>query len=92
LQRDLPVYIEVGVPPEKPTLVTRGEEPPEDDFHVPLMWLSGVSATLLVAVWFVLRRRKQRKLALWQKRSRELNGNGQKGDAPLATPAASDDG
>jgi von Willebrand factor type A domain len=92
LQRDLPVYIEVGVPPEKPTLVTRGEEPPEDDFHVPLMWLSGVSATLLVAVWFVLRRRKQRKLALWQKRSRELNGNGHKGTASLATPTKSDDG
>ncbi|MEH6588188.1 MAG: vWA domain-containing protein [Halioglobus sp.] len=82
LRRDLPIYVEVGVPIEQATLVTRGQEPPEDDFRAPLMWLSGVFAVVLAVIWLILRRRKQRKLALWQKRSREINGNG--GNATLS--------
>jgi heme exporter protein D len=76
IEREMPVYIEVGVPMEQPTLVTRGEEPPEDDFQAPLIWLAGVSSALLLMVWYILHRRKQRKLALWQKRAREMRSNG----------------
>lgn len=90
LKRDLPVYLEVGVPFEQPTLVTRGQEPPEDDFRAPLMWLSGVLAVILAVVWLILRRRKQRKLALWQKRSREIAGNGS-GATLSGAPAPGED-
>lgn len=76
IEREMPVYIEVGVPVEQPTLVTRGEEPPEDDFQAPLIWLTGVSSALLLMVWYILHRRKQRKLALWQRRAREMRSNG----------------
>ncbi len=76
LRRDLPIYLEVEVPAEQPTLVTRGQEMPEDDFKAPLMWLAGVCGLVLLGVWFILRRREQRKLALWQKRAREIGRNG----------------
>ncbi|MEP4148149.1 MAG: vWA domain-containing protein [Halioglobus sp.] len=84
LKRELPIYLEVGVPAEQPTLVTRGQELPEDDFQAPLMWLAGVCAVILFVVWLILRRRKQRKLALWQKRAREISGNGQSRTIPGA--------
>ena len=83
-QRELPIYLEVGVPAEQPTLVTRGQELPEDDFQAPLMWLAGVFAIVMCIVWLILRRRKQRKLALWQKRAREISGNGQSRTIPGA--------
>lgn len=76
LEREMPIYIEVGVPIEQPTLVTRGETPPDDDFQAPLIWLSGVSTAVLLLVWYILHRRKQRKLALWQKRARDMKSNG----------------
>lgn len=90
LRRDLPIYVEVGVPIEQPTLITRGQEPPEDDFRAPLMWLSAVLAVILGVVWLILRRRKQRKLALWQKRSREINDNG-RGSTLSGAPAVAED-
>ncbi|TDG13749.1 VWA domain-containing protein [Seongchinamella unica] len=76
LERELPIYMEVGVPTEQPTLVTRGEESPEDDFQSPLVWLTGVMTLILLLVWYILRRRKRRKLALWQKRAREMKKSG----------------
>ena len=79
IQRELPVFIEVEIPRESPTLITRGEAPPEDDFQAPMLWLAGVSSIVIVAVWFVLRRRKQRKLALWQKRAREISNGAASG-------------
>lgn len=90
-QRELPIYVEVGVPAEQPTLVTRGQELPEDDFQAPLMWLAGVGAIVMVVVWLILRRRKQRKLALWQKRAREISGNGQSRTIP-GTPSVKEPG
>ena len=39
LQRELPLLVEVAPPPEQATLVTRGQEPPEDDFERPLVGL-----------------------------------------------------
>lgn len=86
LKRELPIYLEVGVPSEQPTLVTRGQELPEDDFQAPLMWLAGVCGVVLFVVWLILRRRKQRKLALWQKRAREISGNGKSRTIP-GTPS-----
>ena len=82
VQRELPVFIEARTPIGEPTLVTRGEEPPEDDIQRPLMWLAAVFGLIMLTVWIILRRRKQRKLALWQKRAREIAGsNGQSPDA-----------
>lgn len=75
LQRELPMYVEVVAPPEQPTLVTRGQQPPEDDFQAPLLWLGGVLALLLLAIWLHLRRRKRRKLEIWEKRARQLASN-----------------
>lgn len=72
LQREMPLYIEVAAPPENATLVTRGQEPLEDDFETPLVILVGVLVLALGAIWLILRRRKQRKLEIWERRSRQL--------------------
>lgn len=78
IQREMPVYLEVGVPSEQPTVITRGGETLEDDFKAPLIWLAGVATSTLILVWYILRRRRQRKLELWQKRAREIKKSGGK--------------
>lgn len=75
MQRELPMYVEVIAPPEKATLVTRGQEPPADDFQAPLLWMLGILALVMVGVWMILRRRKQRKLELWQRRARQAGSS-----------------
>jgi hypothetical protein len=77
------MYVEVLAPVERPTLTTRGQVPPEDDFYAPLMWLGGATALALVLTWWLLRRRKQRKMALWQKRARQAQG--ENGDGALVS-------
>jgi hypothetical protein len=71
VQRELPMYVEVVAPPEKATLVTRGQQPPADDFQAPMLWMLGTIGLVLLVVWMLLRRRKRRKLELWQKRARQ---------------------
>lgn len=70
VQRELPMLLEVVAPPERPTLVTRGQTPPQDDFQTPLLWLAAVIGLVLLVIWLLLRRRKRRKLELWQSRAR----------------------
>ncbi len=87
LQRELPMYVEVAAPPAEPTLVTRGQELPDGELEAPLM---GLGLFLLVAgivIWWLLRRRKQRKLALWEQRARRAGQ--QDGEGPLAGLSAS---
>lgn len=92
LQRELPLHIEVAPPPEKATLVTRGQEPPGDDFKAPLAILAAVLAMTLCIIWLILRRRKKRKLEIWERRSRQLEA-GALAREPLAgvTAAGTDD-
>lgn len=89
LQREMPLHIEVAAPPDKATLVTRGQAPPEDDFKAPLAILAAVLVLALGATWLILRRRKRRKLEIWQRRSRlmEAESNGRN---PLAGVTATD--
>ncbi|RLQ22925.1 VWA domain-containing protein [Seongchinamella sediminis] len=88
IAREIPVYVTVNMAAQQPTLVTRGEALLEDDFKAPLFWLTGIVTSILVLVWYLLRRRKQRKLALWQKRARDLGKSG-KHDFLSADPAQS---
>lgn len=87
MQRELPLYVEVAVPPNQATLVTRGQAPPEDELRVPLIVLAGVLAVTLLLVWLILRRRKQRKMEIWQRRSRQLDGQ-PNGQSPLSGVSA----
>jgi von Willebrand factor type A domain-containing protein len=72
LQREMPLHIQVSPPPEEATLVTRGQEPPQDDFKAPLFILAAVLAVALGVIWLILRRRKRRKLEIWERRSRQM--------------------
>jgi len=87
LQRELPLYLEVVAPPEKATLVTRGQQPPEDDFQAPLLWMATTVGLVLLVTWGLLHRRKRRKLALWKQRARLAAHNG---DAELVRGVSAD--
>jgi hypothetical protein len=80
LQRELPMYVEVIATESQSTINTRGELIPQDSLD---MMVVNAGIALLVAaivlVWF-LRRRRARRLAVWQKRARN-SGTGE--DAPL---------
>lgn len=77
LQRELPMIVEVYATPAKATLVTKGQDIPEDDLQAPLTGLALALAFLGLIAWLILRRRKKRKLEIWNRRSRQM-------DAPLA--------
>jgi len=70
LQRELPMYVDVSATPAKATVVTRGEELPEDDLEAPLISLGAIILLIGAVIYLILRRRKRRKLELWQRRSR----------------------
>jgi hypothetical protein len=76
LHRELPMFVEVVATPAKPTLVTRGLELPENDLQAPLVGLGIGLLVGAVLVWYILRRRKRKRLEIWQRRSRQVNGNG----------------
>lgn len=87
LQRELPLLVEVAAPPESPTLVTRGQNLPDDDFRTPLAGLLLALTVVAGVVWWILRRRKQRKLAIWQKRAEQARANAT-GEFPMAGVSA----
>lgn len=74
LRRELPMYVEVIATPAKSTVVTRGEEIPEENLRTPLLVLALLVSLTAVVVAVILRRRKRRKLEVWQRRSRQLSG------------------
>lgn len=90
LQREMPLHIEVAVPPESPTLITRGNTPEVDDFKEPLVILAAVLLAALLVIWFILRRRKRRKLEVWARRARQLAAD-RSSREPLAGVSATDE-
>jgi hypothetical protein len=80
LQRELPMYVEVIATDLQSTINTRGEAVPEDSLDT---MAANAGIALLVAamvlLWF-LRRRRARRLAVWNNRSRNA---GTEEDAPL---------
>jgi hypothetical protein len=70
LRRELPMYVDVSATPASSTLVTKGEEVPEEDLNTPLMTLAAVVLVAAVVIYLLLHRRRRRKLELWERRSR----------------------
>ncbi len=91
LQRELPMIVDVTATAANPTIVTRNEAFPEDDFKTPLV---GAAAALLLGaavIAMILRRRRRRRLELWQRRSRLEEGGAAAGDLLQGLTAAADD-
>ena len=74
LRRELPMYVDVSATPAKSTVITRGDELPEQNLEVPLITLAVLILIVATVVYLLLRRRKKRKLELWQRRSRLSEG------------------
>jgi hypothetical protein len=87
LQRELPMYVEVEATPDKATLTTRGSEVPQQDLWAPLLALAAAVLVSLLWVWLILRRRKQRRLELWERRARQSDTRAAE-DAPAAAVGA----
>lgn len=71
LQRELPMYVEVTQTLEKTPLVTRGDQVPEQDLKTPLIGATVVVVIAGILVLWIVRRRKRRRLELWQRRARQ---------------------
>ncbi|WP_170287365.1 vWA domain-containing protein [Halioglobus maricola] len=76
LQRELPLHVEVMPKPEQATLVTRGDELPEDEYTAPLAAVGAAVCAAGLLVWYILRRRKKRKLEIWERRAKQASGDG----------------
>ncbi len=79
IERELSLFLEVVAPPDLPTLSTRGTTPERDDFRLPLIALGSVIVAALLVLWVILRRRKRRKIAIWEKRAEQLRANANTG-------------
>lgn len=84
VQLELPLLLDLHAPADQATLVTRKFESTEDEFRMPLIALGAVTATALLVIAWILRRRKRRKLEIWERRSRELSAR-QTGRPPPQT-------
>lgn len=71
LQRELPMYVEVIAPPSREVISTRALDVPMEDLRVPAITLGVLALVALALVFWILRRRRQRKLELWQRRFRQ---------------------
>ena len=77
LQRELPMFVEIVATLTNSAISTRGEEIPEQDFQAPLLRFALIFAVAAVFIAWLLRRRKQQKLAVWHGRNLGLaNGSG----------------
>ncbi|MFV0478922.1 MAG: VWA domain-containing protein [Parahaliea sp.] len=68
LMRELPMYVDVVASPERNTINTRPEDVPETSLILPVLTLFGVLALVAFVAWLESRRRRRRKLAIWQRR------------------------
>jgi hypothetical protein len=75
LRRQVRMYVQVTPTAATPSISTRGDELPPIDFRTPALVLGGVLLLLTVLVSWYLRRRRQRRLELWRRRSREVAAN-----------------
>ena len=80
LQRELPMYVEVIAPEVQSKISTRGEQLPVDNLGSIALKLGIALFIATIALMWFLRRRRQRRMELWRRRS--LN-NGSSDDAPL---------
>ncbi|MDO8862421.1 vWA domain-containing protein [Haliea sp. E1-2-M8] len=68
LDRELPLYVEVIAPSAAPTISTRPPEIPEEDLKGPALSLAAILLLAIIIGAVVYWRRRQRKLAIWQRR------------------------
>ncbi len=68
LQRELPLYVEVIAQEAAPAISTRPPLVAEEDLQRPAFTLAALLIAALIIVFWVYRRRRQRKLAVWQRR------------------------
>ncbi|GHD11166.1 hypothetical protein GCM10007052_10590 [Halioglobus japonicus] len=87
LRRELPMHVEVMPLPEQATLVTRGDELPDDEYTASLAAVGVAVLTIALLIWLILRRRKQRKLEVWQRRAMQSE-NGATGQFALSGVSA----
>jgi LPXTG-motif cell wall-anchored protein len=79
LQRELPMYVEIIASPARSAISTRPPELPETSLLVPIASLVGALTLIgLTALW-ISRRRRRKRLALWQRRFE----SGDAEDAPV---------
>ncbi|GAB3271996.1 vWA domain-containing protein [Parahaliea aestuarii] len=79
LQRELPMHIEVTADPAESTISSRPAELPDASLTIPMLTLAAVVAAIGFIAWWISRRRRKRRLALWEQRFRD---NGEALDDP----------
>ncbi|MEH6518015.1 MAG: vWA domain-containing protein [Halioglobus sp.] len=82
LQRELPVYVEAVAANPREVISTRVEDVPEEDLKIPAIRFAVLAVVAMAVLLAVLRRRRQRKLAIWQQRFSDPEGKGQSGLFP----------
>ena len=82
LQRELPVYLDAVAANPREVISTRVEDVPEEDLKIPAIRFAVLVLVAMAALLAVLRRRRQRKLAIWQQRFSDPEGKGQSGLFP----------
>ncbi len=81
LQRELPMIVEVTGTPSREVISTRALDVPMEDFEGTAVTLGVLLLVAVAIILWVLRRRKQRKLATYQRRLRNAPGLGNVADA-----------
>jgi hypothetical protein len=82
VQRELPVYVTAVAANPREIISTRVEDVPEVDLKIPAIRFAVLTVIALAVLLMVLRRRRQRKLALWQQRFSDPEGKGRSGLFP----------
>ncbi|WP_116364248.1 vWA domain-containing protein [Parahaliea mediterranea] len=83
LQRELPLHVEVIADPAENSISSRPAELPDASLTAPMLTLFGGVAAVALIAWGISRRRRQRRLALWEQR---FSGNGDDGGEEDADP------
>ena len=76
LQRELPMYVEVMASDVQSKISTRGEQLPEESLESIALNVGVVLVVAILALLWFLRRRRKRRMALWERRSRDTDNSG----------------
>ena len=87
LERELPGHVEVLPAPGNTAISTKGDEVPESDFRAPILRFGLILLGIALLVSWFLRRRRLRKIAVWQ--GRNLDSGGGSGDTGTEFEAVS---